>query len=84
MRKGNGKIGGFVGFMERGVGRLLRIVASVALTVVGLFVVQGAWGLVLAAVGLVPLLAGLVGICFFAPLFGYTLQGAPCRVHVDR
>ncbi len=77
-------MGGFVGFMESEAGRFLRIVAGFALILVGLFVVQGAWGLVLAAVGLVPLLAGIAGICLFAPLFGYTLQGAPRRVHVDR
>jgi len=77
-------MGGFVGFMESGAGRLLRIVAGSALIVVGLLVVQGAWGLVLAAVGLVPLVAGIAGICLFAPIFGYTLQGAPRRVRVDR
>jgi hypothetical protein len=80
----NGNMGGFVGFMESGAGRFLRMVAGFALILVGLFVVQGAWGLVLAAVGLVPLFSGLGGICLFAPLFGYTLQGAPRRVRVDR
>jgi hypothetical protein len=77
-------MGSFVGFMESSFGRLLRIVAGVALLVVGLFFVQGVWGYVLAAVDLVPVVAGLGGICLFAPLVGYTLQGAPRRVHVDR
>jgi len=68
---------GFVGLMQSWIGRLLRIVAGLALIAVGLFVMQGAWGYVVAAIGLVPLLAGIAGICLFAPLFGYTLASAP-------
>jgi hypothetical protein len=43
---------------------------------------QGAWGYVVAAIGLIPLFAGTVGICLLAPLFGYTLAGEPRRAHV--
>jgi hypothetical protein len=68
---------GLVGFMQSWEGRLLRVVAGLALIGVGLFVMQGAWGYVVAAIGLIPLFAGVVGICLFAPLFGYTLSGAP-------
>jgi hypothetical protein len=68
---------GFVGFMQSWVGRLLRIVAGFALIAIGLVVVQGVWGYVVAAIGLIPLFAGIVGICLLAPLFGYTLSGAP-------
>jgi Inner membrane protein YgaP-like, transmembrane domain len=68
---------GFVGFMQSWIGRLLRIVAGLALIAVGLFVMQGAWGYVVAVIGLVPLLAGIAGNCLLAPLFGYTLPGAP-------
>jgi len=68
---------GFVGFMQSWVGRLLRIVAGFALIAIGLVVVQGAWGYVVAMVGLIPLFAGTVGICLLAPLFGYTLAGEP-------
>jgi hypothetical protein len=71
---------GFVGFMQGWIGRLLRVVAGLALIAVGLFVMQGAWGYVVA-VGLIPLFAGIVGICLLAPLFGYTLSGAPRNAH---
>jgi DUF2892 family protein len=70
---------GFVGFMQSWIGRLLRIVAGLALIGVGLFVMQGVWGYVVAAIGLIPLFAGAAGICLLAPLFGYTLSGAPRR-----
>ncbi len=70
---------GFVTFMQSAFGRLLRIVVGVALVVVGAVVVGGAWGTVIAIVGLVPLFAGLVGICLFAPFFGYTLTGKPAH-----
>lgn len=66
---------GFVGFMQSAAGRLLRIVVGIALIALGVFAVGGAWGVVLAVVGAVPLIAGVVGICLFAPLFGYTLTG---------
>ena len=70
---------GFVGFMQSWIGRLLRVVAGLALIAVGLFVMQGVWGYVVAAIGLIPLFAGVVGICLLAPLFGYTLAGEPRR-----
>ena len=74
---------GFVGFMQSWVGRLLRIVAGFALIAIGLVVVQGAWGYVVAAIGLIPLFAGSAGICLLAPLFGYTLAGEPRRGHAQ-
>ncbi len=72
---------GFVGFMQSWVGRLLRVVAGLVLIAVGLFVMQGAWGYVVAAIGLIPLFAGVVGICLLAPLFGYTVSGQPRIAH---
>jgi hypothetical protein len=61
---------GFARFMSSNIGRLLRIVAGLALIGIGLWVVGGTWGIVLAVIGLVPLLAGLFKFCVFAPLFG--------------
>lgn len=61
---------GFARFMSSITGRLLRIVAGVALIVIGLAVVHGTGGIILAIVGLVPLIAGLGNFCVFAPLFG--------------
>jgi uncharacterized membrane protein len=65
----------FVTFMQSMTGRILRIVIGIALIAIGLLVVQGVWGMVLAVIGLVPLIAGLGGVCLIAPLFGFTLKG---------
>jgi len=61
---------GFARFMSSSFGRLLRIVAGIALIVIGLAVVQGTGGIILAFVGLVVAAAGLFNFCIFAPLFG--------------
>ena len=61
---------GFARFMASTAGRLIRIVAGIALVVVGLFVMGNTLGIILAVVGLVPLLAGIANVCVFAPLFG--------------
>jgi hypothetical protein len=60
----------FAKFMASLAGRLIRIVAGIALILIGLLSVGGTWGTVLAVVGLVPLVAGLFDFCVFAPLFG--------------
>jgi hypothetical protein len=65
----------FVTFMQSMTGRILRIVVGIALIAIGLLVIQGVWGIVLAVIGLVPLIAGLGGVCLVAPLFGFTLKG---------
>jgi hypothetical protein len=70
---------GFAQFMSSGLGRGLRIVAGIILIAVGLAVVGGTGGIVLAVVGLVPLLAGAFDVCLFAPLFGAPLKGADVR-----
>jgi Inner membrane protein YgaP-like, transmembrane domain len=61
---------GFARFMSSFAGRLLRIVAGIALVIIGLAVVHGLGGIILAIVGLVVLAAGLFNFCIFAPLFG--------------
>lgn len=71
---------GFAQFMSSGLGRGSRIVAGIILMAVGLAVVGGTGGIVLAGVGLVPLLAGVFDVCLFAPLFGAPLRGAEVRV----
>ena len=70
---------GFAQFMSSGLGRALRIVAGIALIVVGLGLVGGTGGIVLAVIGLVPLLAAAFDVCLFAPLFGAPLKGADVR-----
>ena len=60
-------------------GRIGRVVAGLALIVGGLFVIGGTAGIVLAAVGLVPLLAGAFDVCIFSALFGGPLRGSGVR-----
>ncbi len=69
----------FVKFMVSPAGRVGRIVAGIALIAGGLLGLGGTAGVVIAAVGLVPLLAGTVDGCLFAPLFGYFLSGSRTR-----
>jgi len=51
------------------------------LIAVGLAVVGGTGGIVLAVVGLATLLAGVFDVCLFAPLFGAPLKGVDIRAH---
>lgn len=69
----------FSKFMASTAGRILRIVAGLALILVGFLVMNGFWGYIVAAVGLVPLLAGVFDFCIFAPLFGAPLSGKAIR-----
>jgi hypothetical protein len=66
---------GFAQFMSSATGRGLRIVAGLALIVLGLTTGSMVWGIV----GLVPLAAGVFDVCLFAPLFGAPLKGAEVR-----
>ncbi len=61
---------GFAKFMSTIYGRLLRILAGIALMVVGLVSVHGFWGILLALVGLVVLAAGAFNFCIISALFG--------------
>ena len=70
---------GFFRFIAGPVGRLVRVIAGLALIVIGLWLVQGVVGWILAVVGLVPLLAGLFDRCVFAPLFGLPFDGFQLR-----
>jgi len=59
----------FAIWMSRPLGRGLRIVAGLGLIGVGLYV-GGAWGVLIAVVGAVPLLAGILNVCVIAPFLG--------------
>lgn len=75
---------GFVRFMASGTGRMIRVIAGVGLIGVGLLVVGGVWGMVIAVVALVPLLAGAFDVCVFAPLFRAPFSGREARNAVRR
>lgn len=67
----------FVKFMSSTAGRATRIGAGLALIVIGVLIGGAGW--ILAAVGLVPLLAGVFDVCLFAPLFKAPLAGKNVR-----
>ncbi len=70
---------GFIKFMGSQAGRIARIVAGAALIAAGLLAVGDTGGYVLAAVGVLPLAAGLFDFCLFAPLFGLPFGGKSLR-----
>ena len=69
----------FIKFMASTSGRIVRIAAGIALIAWGLLGLGGMPGIIIAVVGLLPLLAGLVDFCVFAPLFGAPLSGPKIR-----
>lgn len=69
----------FIAFMASTAGRIVRIVAGLALILWGWFGMGDTTGLIVAVVGALPLLAGLFDFCVFAPLFGAPLSGAKIR-----
>jgi len=73
----------FASFMSSAAGRVLRVVVGLIGWGVSLAVAAGniTAGIILAVVGLLPLVAGLLDFCVFAPLFGAPFSGAKVRVH---
>lgn len=67
-----------INFLATSNGRMVRIVAGVALVIIGLLL-GGTGGIILAIVGLVPLLAGIFDFCVFAPLFKAPFSGKAIR-----
>jgi hypothetical protein len=70
---------GFARFMSSMSGRIVRILAGLALVLLGALVIKGSGGVILAIIGLVPLVAGAFNFCVFAPLFGGPLLGKDVR-----
>ena len=70
---------GLIDFLASMNGRIVRIVAGIALIAVGLLILEGTAGIVVAIIGALPLLAGLFDFCLFAPLFGLPLSGRQIR-----
>ena len=69
----------FVKFMASTAGRIARGVVGILLIAWGLLGIGGTGGIILAIVGLLPLVAGLFDFCVFAPLFGAPLSGPKIR-----
>lgn len=69
----------FVRFMGSAAGRLLRIVTGGGVIAWGLLGIGGSDGNLVAAIGALPVLTGLLNICVVGPLFGAPLSGAKAR-----
>ncbi len=69
----------FIKWMASPAGRITRVIAGIILVALGLWVIHGVGGWIVAVIGLVPLLAGLFDFCVFAPLFGAPLSGPRIR-----
>lgn len=69
----------FVSFMASPAGRIVRVVAGIALIAWGLVGLGGTTGIIVAIIGAVPLAAGLFDFCVFSPLFGGPLSGPKIR-----
>ena len=70
----------FIQFMASTTGRIVRVVAGIALVAWGILGLGGTAGIIVAVVGAVPLLAGLFDFCVFAPLFSCPRSGPNIRV----
>lgn len=68
-----------VDFLASSAGRLLRIIAGIAIILIGYLWVDEPWKYVLEAVGLVPLAAGVFDFCVLAPLMGRPFWGREIR-----
>ena len=71
----------FACFMARPLGRGLRIVAGLALIGSGYAMRGTTLGTVLMIVGVFPLLAGLLNLCFLAPIIGAPFSGRAAQAH---
>jgi len=67
----------FVHFMLSMAGRLLRVIAGVIIIWLGLTQLSTPWSFVVAAIGVVPILAGLLNFCLLGPLFDVNFRGQP-------
>lgn len=70
---------GFAQFMAAPAGRLVRIVAGLALVAWGIWGLQATARIVVIVVGLVPLLAGLFDFCVISALLGGPFWGKTIR-----
>lgn len=59
------------------IDRVVRLVVAAVLIGVGLGVVRGPGGIVMAVVGVIPLLTGLSGFCPLYVLLGIDTSGRP-------
>jgi hypothetical protein len=69
----------FAQLMNSTMGRILRIVAGTAMILLGIFGLGGATGIVVAALGVIPLGAGIFDVCLMAPILSVPWSGKRIR-----
>lgn len=75
---------GFAKFMSSSAGRVLRVVAGLALILLGILAIDGTLGIVIAVVGFVPFLAGIFDVCVIGKLLlGTPFKGAEVRAKIN-
>ncbi len=62
-------------FLQSPFGRMLRVMLGLGVVMVGILLLQGTAGFLVAVIGLIPIFTALSGVCVVGPLFGYTLEG---------
>lgn len=68
----------FAKFMAKPAGRIIRIVAGVVLIIIGLAGIlptDQTLGIVVAVIGVVPILAGVFNVCLIGPIIGAPFSG---------
>jgi len=60
---------GLINFMQSGWGRVLRVVLGLVLVYVGWVVLGGTVGIIVAIVGLLPIVMGIWGPCLLGFVF---------------
>ncbi|HVP59972.1 MAG TPA: DUF2892 domain-containing protein [Myxococcaceae bacterium] len=69
----------FAEWMATPLGRGLRVLVGALLIYIGLAVVRGVGGTVLAAFGVIPIATGLLNVCVIGPLLGAPMKGGTPR-----
>ena len=66
-----------VSFMASTAGRVTRVTVGLVMIVIGAIIGGGGW--ILAAIGLVPFLAGAFDVCVLGPVLKRPFRGAEIR-----
>ena len=69
----------FVKFMTSGLGRAARIALGIVILSVGLLVIKGIPGTLMALVALIPIAGGVFDYCLVGAALGYPFWGAEAR-----
>ncbi len=72
----------FISLMTSTRGRMMRIFMGFVLIAVGLLVVKGSLGTLLAVVAVVPVSGGVFDFCVAGVMLGYPFSGAKARAQI--